>query len=152
MMKQGNESVGLLIDLLSEIFEGNPRMQSVNKFNNLLNLRAQYNRIKKDVYKEERELLNMKAGDSFINGCSPLDCRSSRLISSTFTDILYYGNSFWEHLQHLIYLTAYGTIRQWTEMWEEYTFIKPKLELNGDKGRKVCKAIENYIIDLKSNT
>lgn len=152
MMKQGNESVGLLIDLLSEIFEGNPRMQSVNKFNNLLNLRAQYNRIKKDVYKEERELLNMKAGDSFINGCSPLDCRSSRLISSTFTDILYYGNSFWEHLQHLIYLTAYGTIRQWTEMWEEYTFIKPKLELNGDKGRKVCKAIENFIIDLKSNT
>ena len=152
IMKQGNESVGLLINLLSEIFEGNPRMQSVNKFNTLLNLRAQYNRIKKDVYKEERELLNMKAGDSFINGCSPLDCRSSRLISSTFKDILYYGNSFWEHLQHLIYLTAYGTIRQWTEMWEEYTFIKPKLELNGDKGRKVCKAIENYIIDLKSNT
>lgn len=152
IMKQGNKPVGLLIDLLNEIFGNNPRMQSVNKFNTLLNLRAQYNRIKKDVYKEERELLNMKEGDSFIKGCSPLDCRSSRLISSTFPDILYYGNSFWEHLQHLIYLTAYGTIRQWSEMWEEYSFIKPKLELNGDKGKKVCEAIENYIIALKSNS
>lgn len=152
ILKQGDETIGSLIDFLNKIFEKNPRMQSVNKFSILLNLRAQYDRIKKDVYKEERELLNMKAGDEFINGCSPLDCRSSRLICSTFEDILRYGNSFWEHLQHLIYLTAYGTIRQWTEMWEEYTFIKPKLELSGDKGKKVCKAIENYIIDLKSNT
>lgn len=152
IMKQGDDSVGLLINFLGEIFGKNPRMQSVNKFNTLLNLRAQYNRIKNDVYKEERDLLNMKEGDSFINGCSPLDCRSSRLVSSTFKDILFYGNSFWEHLQHLIYLTAYGTIRQWTEMWEEYSFIKPKLELNGDKGKKVCKAIEDYIIALKSNS
>lgn len=151
IMKQGDESVGLLIDFLYEIFRTNPRMESVKKFNTLLNLRAQYDRIKNDVYKDESEMLKMQVGDKLENG-SPLDCRSSRLISSTFKDILYYGNSFWEHLQHLIYLTAYGTIRQWTEMWEEYTFIKPKLELNGDKGRKVCKAIENYIIDLKSNT
>lgn len=152
IMKQDGQIVGTLIHFLGKIYEENPRMQSVNKFNALLNLRAQYNRIKKDVYKEERELLNMKEGDSFIKGCSPLDCRSSRLISSTFPDILYYGNSFWEHLQHLVYLTAYGTIRQWPEMWEEYSFIKPKLELNGDKGKKVCEAIENYIIALKSNS
>ena len=97
-------------------------------------------------------VLNMKAGEELINGCSPLDCRSSRLICSTFHDILYYGNSFWEHLQHLIYLIAYGTIRQWTEMWEEYTFIKPRLMLNDEKGEKVCKAIEEYIIALKSNS
>ena len=150
---QEGECVGSLIDFLSEIFEeGRPRMKCVNKFNTLLNLRAQYNRIKNDVYKEERELLNMKAGEELINGCSPLDCRSSRLICSTFHDILYYGNSFWEHLQHLIYLIAYGTIRQWTEMWEEYTFIKPRLMLNDEKGEKVCKAIEEYIIALKSNS
>lgn len=152
IMIQDGQEVGSLIHFLDGIYKENPRMQSVNKFNTLLNLRAQYNRIKNDVYKEERDLLNMKKGDPFINGCSPLDCRSSRLISSTFPDILFYGNSFWEHLQHLIYLTAYGTIRQWTEMWEEYSFIKPKLVLNGDKGKKVCKAIEDYIIALKSNS
>lgn len=152
VMMQGDECVGSLIDFLNEIFSDNPRMQCVNKFNTLLNLRAQYNRIKNDVYKEERELLKMKAGSELINGCSPLDCRSSRLICSIFKDILYYGNSFWEHLQHLIYLTAYGTIRQWTEMWEEYSFIKPRLMLNEEKGEKVCKAIEDYIIALKSNS
>ena len=149
---QEGKCVGSLIDFLNGIFSGNPRMQCVNEFNTLLNLRAQYNRIKNDVYKEERELLKMKAGEELINGCSPLDCRSSRLICSTFNDILYYGNSFWEHLQHLIYLIAYGTIRQWTEMWEEYTFIKPRLMLNDEKGEKVCKAIEEYIIALKSNS
>lgn len=152
IMMQEGKCVGSLIDFLNGIFSGNPRMQCVNEFNTLLNLRAQYNRIKNDVYKEERELLNMKAGEELINGCSPLDCRSSRLICSTFHDILYYGNSFWEHLQHLIYLIAYGTIRQWTEMWEEYTFIKPRLMLNDEKGEKVCKAIEEYIIALKSNS
>ena len=152
IMMQDDECVGTLIDFLSEIFSDNPRMQCVNKFNALLNLRAQYNRIKNDVYKEERELLNMKAGDELINGCSPLDCRSSRLICSIFKDILFYGNSFWEHLQHLIYLTAYGTIRQWTEMWEEYAFIKPRLMLNEEKGKNVCEAIEEYIIALKSNS
>lgn len=152
VMMQGDECVGSLIDFLNEIFSDNPRMQCVNKFNTLLNLRAQYNRIKNDVYKEERELLKMKADNELINGCSPLDCRSSRLICSIFKDILYYGNSFWEHLQHLIYLTAYGTIRQWTEMWEEYSFIKPRLMLNEEKGKKVCKAIEDYIIALKSNS
>lgn len=152
IMIQDGQEVGTLIHFLDGIYKENPRMQSVNKFNTLLNLRAQYNRIKNDVYKEERDLLNMKKKDPFIKGCSPLDCRSSRLISSIFPDILFYGNSFWEHLQHLIYLTAYGTIRQWTEMWEEYIFIKPKLELNGDKGTTVCKAIEDYIIALKSNS
>lgn len=152
IMVQDGREVGPLILFLDGIYKENPRMQSVNKFNTLLNLRAQYNRIKNDVYKEEHELLKMKPNDPFINGCSPLDCRSSRLISSTFPDILFYGNSFWEHLQHLIYLTAYGTIRQWTEMWEEYSFIKPKLALNGKKGKDVCKAIEDYIIALKSNS
>lgn len=152
IMIQDGQEVGSLIHFLDGIYKENPRMQSVNKFNTLLNLRAQYNRIKNDVYKEEHELLKMKSGDSFINGCSPLDCRSSRLISSTFPDILFYGNSFWEHLQHLIYLTAYGTIRQWTEMWEEYSFIKPRLVLNEKKGKKVCRAIENYIIALKNNS
>lgn len=152
IMMQDDQYVGSLIDFLNEVFSNNPRMQCVNKFNTLLNLRAQYNRIKNDVYKEECELLNMKTGDELINGCSPLDCRSSRLICSIFKDILYYGNSFWEHLQHLIYLIAYGTIRQWTEMWEEYTFIKPRLMLSEKKGKKVCKAIEGYIIALKSNS
>ena len=62
-----------------------------------------------------------------------------------------------EHLQHLVYLTAYGTIRQWTELWEEYVFIHKTLiqydEMTGGTiGKKINKAIRDYIIDLKENS
>lgn len=83
-------------------------------------------------------------------------CPNSPLMNRLFPDVKYYSNSFWEHLQHLVYLTAYGTIRQWPEMWEEYMFVKPKLEqackaLKGKEETLICEAIENFIIGLKDN-
>ena len=50
---------------------------------------------------------------------------------------------FLEHLMQLVYLTAYGTVRQWPEMWEEYQFIK---SIVGP-----LKNIEKYIFKLKNN-
>ena len=50
---------------------------------------------------------------------------------------------FLEHLMQLVYLTAYGTVRQWPEMWEEYQFIKTVVG--------VQENIENYILSLKNN-
>lgn len=49
-----------------------------------------------------------------------------------------------EHLTQLVYLTAFGTVRQWPEMWEEYQFIKSII------GQPIG-AIEEYIVDLKNN-
>lgn len=48
-----------------------------------------------------------------------------------------------EHLTQLVYLTAFGTVRQWPEMWEEYQFIK---SIVGP-----IDTIEDYIVDLKNN-
>ena len=50
---------------------------------------------------------------------------------------------FLEHLTQLVYLTAFGTVRQWPEMWEEYQFIKPMVG--------VQESIEKYILKLKNN-
>ena len=49
-----------------------------------------------------------------------------------------------EHLTQLVYLTAFGTVRQWPEMWEEYQFIKSII------GQPIG-AIEEYIVNLKNN-
>ena len=49
-----------------------------------------------------------------------------------------------EHLTQLVYLTAFGTVRQWPEMWEEYQYIKSVL------GK--IEEVEIYIVDLKNNS
>lgn len=64
-----------------------------------------------------------------------------------------------EHLTQLVHLTAFGTVRQWPEMWEEYIYFKSQfnmamfLQKGGKKEDfyKLCADIENYIIDLKSD-
>jgi len=64
-----------------------------------------------------------------------------------------------EHLTQLVHLTAFGTVRQWPEMWEEYIYFKSQFNMamflrEGGKEEdfyKLCADIENYIIDLKSD-
>lgn len=62
---------------------------------------------------------------------------------------------FLEHLTQLVHLTAFGTVRQWPEMWEEYIYFKSLFNTtqfnNDDKFRELCVAIENHIRELKSN-
>lgn len=130
-----------LVDFLVFLFEEpeNVRMRTLKYFNSLLRLRARYDLLKNDYYmggKENPEALK--------NG--------SPLVQSLFSDMDCYSNAFWEHIQHLIYLIAYGNILQWDEMWDEYIFVKENLKRadthTGDKS--ICKKIEDYIIGIKS--
>ena len=92
-----------LVEFLEELFcnISNVQTRCVKKFDDLLRLRTLYNRIKDD---------------------------NDRLIKSIFLDKEEYRNHFWEHLQNLIYLIAFGDIRQVPEMKEEYTFISDRLK------------------------
>lgn len=127
---------------LTKLFEkDNERNNCVNGFNAFLNLRHVYDNIKNDIVRENQRINYSK---------------SSLLIVSMFKDEEFGSNSFWEHLQNLVYLTAFGTIRQWPEMWEDYTFIKGKLENAEDLYRteltgneKPSILIRNYILSLK---
>ena len=64
-----------------------------------------------------------------------------------------------EHLTQLVHLTAFGTIRQWPEMWEEYIYFKAQFEKQQDNDQDAVDQkrldtlftnIEQYILDLKS--
>ncbi len=67
---------------------------------------------------------------------------------------------FLEHLTQLVHLTAFGTVRQWPEMWEEYIYFKAQFNIvqfvkeakNGErKFKDLCVAIEDHILKLKSD-
>lgn len=52
--------------------------------------------------------------------------------------------SLLEHAVHMVYLTAFGTVRQWPEIWEESRYLST--QINNDA---LC-AIESYIFKLKT--
>lgn len=63
-----------------------------------------------------------------------------------------------EHLAQLIHLTAFGTVRQWPEMWEEYLYVKAQMEAQIDNNSdteksfaRLCNNMEGYILKLKSS-
>lgn len=103
------------------------RVKCRRGFNALLSMRMTYDTIKSDM--------------------------KSPLIRSMFPDGPCYNNAFWEHLQNLIYLIAYGSRRQWPEMWEEYIFVIQRLqkaEANElDTTELPTELIKEYLLELK---
>lgn len=145
-----------LVELLKEIYVNRDKAglvdvrERANKhFNHVLYMRSKYHHLEQDFYKED-ERKDLK-GDDIMN------MRSSLLIQSVFGYVHHFSGAMFEHLQHLVYLTAFGTIRQWTELWEEYVFIHKILTqydaLTGKSdGKVINRAIRNYIIKLKENS
>ncbi|KAB4218069.1 hypothetical protein GAP53_11030 [Bacteroides uniformis] len=149
--KESGMSGHTLVDFLNNIFDDDfkkVKYRASKYFNTLLNLRNKYDIMKHDVYDEDFDL-------------DWLHKRGSLLVYSLFPDIKCYSNAFWEHMQQLIYLVAFGTVRQWPEMWEEYVFVRDRLKeaeqkvqsVNNCPFRKVrllSDKIEDYIILLRN--
>jgi hypothetical protein len=140
------------------------RNRCKNAFNAFLILRATYDKIKYDVYQKGMHEKDKRFAE---------EGKESLLIKSMFPDVVCYSNTFWEHMQHLVYLTAYGTNRHWPEMWEEMLSVSSylneaeKVSLKDNNARHCCliatylidsnetedsavKRIRNYILNLKS--
>ena len=145
------KDVTTLLDLLLEIYgrSKKPRERAIRLFNPLLKMRLNYDILKYDV-------------------CEDVNCNifneqnASKLVTSLFPDITFYDNAFWEHTMHLVYLTAYGTNRQWPDMWEEFMQVKPYLQEaskklknegneNSSKAIDVINGIEEYINSLQKS-
>lgn len=77
------------------------------------------------------------------------DSGKSVLVDSFLKDKVHMG-AMLEHLLQLIHLTAFGTIRQWPEIWEEYKFFTRSINAKDEDIREFSKDIEDYIIELKS--
>lgn len=145
-------------ELLTEIYvKGKAEAQQIrqeahHRFNHVLFMREKYKKLEKDFdHQEEKYLQTHNDDTNYIKSM-----KSSLLVQSAFKAVHHFSGAFFEHLQHLVYLTAYGTIRQWEDMWEEYIFIREELYKYDEfycshEGRKICNAICNYIIDLKGN-
>lgn len=85
------------------------------------------------------------------------DEQKSVLVESFLKDRIYMG-ALLEHLLQLVHLIAFGTVRQWPEIWEEYQSVFRVLNAslkNVDEEtekeiKNVSVLIEKHIIDLKS--
>ncbi len=123
------ESSYIKTDIIDVIFAPNDTnvRQSANRhFNNVLSILYNYKNLLVDTH----------------NASNPFDSPESTLATDFVMNNAYIGG-FLEHLTQLVYLTAFGTVRQWPEMWEEYQFIKSIV------GK--IDSVEEYIFNLKNN-
>ena len=118
------------------------RERASEHYQDVLSLQYYYRKMLKDVEIPQ----GYKQGDHLFN------IKGSVLISHFMLENQHLDGLL-EHLTELVHLTAFGTIRQWAEMWEEYLYIRAKLE-EIDDGRQdfkaVCDYIEEYILNLKA--
>lgn len=136
-----------LINLLSVIYDKQSecRQNAIKYFNALLKMRLNY-----DIFKYDVCIDNYSTNGKMKEG------NQSLFVESLFPDVGYYNNAFWEHVMHLVYLTAFGTIRQWRDMWDEYVLVKDTLKKADEECRKkfgdgdrVVQKIEKYICSLQ---
>jgi hypothetical protein len=105
---QNSESKRMITvsDLLNQIYTEqlkDVRENAMIFFDALLKMRANYRILRNDI------VYNNDNGSPLVKSLYP-----DYIEDKTVWD------AFWEHLMHLVYLTAFGTIRQWPDMWEEY--------------------------------
>lgn len=75
------------------------------------------------------------------------------LLVDSFMSNKVHMDALLEHLLQFVHLTAFGTVRQWPDIWEEYQYFIRSLgsSVSDDEIREVSNYIEQHIIDLKSN-
>ena len=116
-------------DLIKEIYSSKDeaRQRANEKFQDVLDFLYHYKSLIKDTHITEN--------------C--FDSNESVLATEFIKKHMNYEGVL-EHLTQLVYLTAFGTVRQWPEMWEEYQYIKSVL------GK--IEEVEIYIVNLKNNS
>ena len=145
-----NLSVNEILKLIKEIFmpremvadNSSVRERASKYYQDVLSLQYYYRKMLKDVEIPQ----GYQQGDHLFN------IKESVLISHFMLENQHLDGLL-EHLTELVHLTAFGTIRQWAEMWEEYLYIRAKFE-EIDDGQQdfkaVCDYIEEYILNLKA--
>lgn len=154
ILKLSSSEIYTLIDKIYLPKEQDVRGDSVRKranalYQKVLSLQYHYRNILKDV--------DIPLGQN----SNDFDTRGSVLMTNFIQNKINLGGML-EHLTQLVHLTAFGTIRQWPEMWEEYIYFKAQFEkqskdggkdsdsVDPDKLKGMFTNIEKYILELKS--
>lgn len=101
--------------------------------------------VRKNAYDAYHIILGLHYDYSVLKSEQGKSC----LIDSFIENKVHMG-AMLEHLLQLVHLTAFGTVRQWPEIWEEYKFFVRTINVNKETIREFSEKIENYIIVLKS--
>lgn len=134
-----------IYDIVNRIFDqgdgssSEVKTRAIMYYRDVLKLLYYLNRMMKDAEfpSKEKDVFNVHGSVLFSN------------------ELIQYPNreGLLEHLVHLVSLVAYGTARQWPEMWEEYLFFKTgfddKVFRNKEKLDNLYGDIEKYILSLK---
>ncbi len=143
-----------IINSLNIIFSSAPnvRQNASENFEKILTLLYHYKSLLQDVVEPNTDDIKGMKG--------------SALVTSFIQKHPHLG-ALLEHISQLVYLTAFGTIRQWPEMWNEYHFIRSILYMeiediaNNSKEqvdeiikrqnemKDVIQKIEKHILNLK---
>ena len=126
--KEVEEKHNVYTELIKAIYsDKDVRKRANEKFQDVLDLLYHYKSLIRDTHFTENWF----------------DSNESVLVTEFIKSHMAYEGVL-EHLTQLVYLTAFGTVRQWPEMWEEYQYIKSVL------GK--IEEVEIYIVDLKNNS
>jgi hypothetical protein len=150
ILKLSSDEILRLTNIIFRPKEQDIRNASVRQranafFQEVLSLQYHYRNILRDV------------DIPFGNKNKIFDTKGSVLMTNFIIEKINLGGML-EHLTQLVNLTAFGTIRQWPEMWQEYTYFKAQFEkqikiegnYNQEKFVNLCKDIEEHILTLKS--
>jgi hypothetical protein len=146
IIKLSSSEISKLVDRIFLPKEGDikdsVRKRANDSYQEVLSLQYHYRKILKDVE------IPFRKGDSVF------DTKGSVLMTDFIQKKINLGGLL-EHLTQLVHLTAFGTIRQWAEMWEEYIYFRAQFEKQLDDVttkdfNNLCQNIENYILELKS--
>lgn len=133
-----------IFDVVNNIFGKKNKVRNManEKYQDVLDLHYLYHKMLKDVEIPKDSIFNTKG---------------SVLITNFIKKNVNLGGLL-EHLTQLVHLTAFGTVRQWPEMWEEYIYFKSQFDLEQFKKQYdekdfyiLCEDIESYILELKSD-
>ena len=140
-------SVDGIVDILGKIYnqEGLIRKNAGEHYQDVQSYQYYYRTILKD-YKV------------YLNNESIFDTEGSVLMTDFMKKNVNLGGLL-EHMAQLVHLTAFGTVRQWMEMWEEYIYIKSQVvtQIKNEnqssllKFETLCSNIESYIRSLKNS-
>ena len=133
-----------IFNLMSTIFNVNVRKNSADYYHEVLELQHYFRGRMSAVTK--------------YNANDPFETDGSVLMSDFIQKNGNLGGLL-EHMGQLVHLAAYGTIRQWPEMWEEYVYFRSQFDEqnlqspidDNSELNKLYRGIEAHISNLKKD-
>ncbi len=145
ILKLSPKEIYKIVESIFNPVKGAVRKNANKKYQEVLSLQYHYRKMLADV--------DIPEDDSIFN------TKGSVLVTDFISKNVNLGGML-EHLTQLVHLTAFGTIRQWPEMWEEYNYFKGQFDAQNNVANYVDKVsteeyqnmvahIESYIKTLK---